>query len=204
MVTYLVIVLGKFFPAMLMIGPDHVWVVALFVFGFTFVVPGINLLIIRYLSPGRRDESDESQPGGADEPKMKWLQMPTRRERIVPFIFISLMYSFVAFVFFYKLPFSSSFNKLMAVSAALVVVATVITLFYKVSVHSLGWGGFLGIILPLITFSPSLLFPAATAVVIAGLVISSRLLLNVHTPRETFIGVLAGLITGYGGMILLF
>jgi len=186
MATYLIIVLGKFFPAMLMIGPDHIWLITLFVFGFTFVIPAVNLLLFRYLG---------SIPS---------LYFESRRERILPFIFISLLYSLIAFLFYYKLPFSANFNKLMLIAAALVGVATIITFFYKVSVHSLAMGGFIGILFPLIRFSPSLLLPTTFVFVITGVVISSRLMLNAHTPRETLVGCLAGVLTGYGGMLLLF
>lgn len=186
MATYLIIVLGKFFPAMLMIGPDHIWMITAFVCGFTFVVPAINLLLFRYLG------------------SIQSLYLESRRERILPFIFISLMYALVAFLFYYKLPFSANFNKLMLIVSALVIVATLITFLYKVSVHSLALGGLLGVLFPLIRFSPALLVPTTLIVVITGLVISSRLLLGVHTPRETLVGSLAGILTAYGGMLLLF
>jgi hypothetical protein len=114
------------------------------------------------------------------------------------------MYSLVAFLFYYKLPFSANFNKLMLIVAALVVVATLITFVYKVSVHSLALGGFVGILFPLIRFSPTLLFPTTFIVAITGIVISSRLILDAHTPRETLVGSLAGVLTGYCGMLLLF
>jgi hypothetical protein len=184
--TYLVIVLGKFFPAMLMIGPDHVWLIASFVFGFTFVIPAVNLLLFRYLG------------------SIQSLTLESRRERILPFIFISMMYALVAFLFYTKLPFSANFNKLMILVAALVVMATLITFFYKVSVHSLAMGGLVGILFPLLKFAPALLWPTALAVAVTGLVISARLLLGAHTPRETLAGSIAGILTGYGGMIFLF
>ncbi|HEV8511999.1 MAG TPA: hypothetical protein VGQ59_01915 [Cyclobacteriaceae bacterium] len=186
MATYLIIVIGKFFPALLMIGPDHIWLITSFVFGFTFVIPAVNLLLFRYLG------------------SIQSLYFESRRERILPFIFISLMYSLVAFLFYYKLPFSANFNKLMLIVAALVVVATLITFVYKVSVHSLALGGFVGILFPLIRFSPTLLFPTTFIVAITGIVISSRLILDAHTPRETLVGSLAGVLTGYCGMLLLF
>jgi hypothetical protein len=186
MATYLIILLGKFFPAMLMIGPDHIWLIASFVFGFTFVVPAINLLLFRYLG------------------SIQSLYLETRSERILPFIFISLMYGLVAFLFYYKLPFSANFNKIMIIISGLVIVATLITFFYKISVHGLALGGLVGILFPLIRFSHALLLPTTFIVVITGLVISSRLLLGAHTPRETLIGSLTGILTGYGGMLLLF
>lgn len=92
----------------------------------------------------------------------------------------------------------------MAIVALLVVVATIITFFYKVSVHSLALGGLLGILFPLLKFAPNLLWPTAFIIAITGFVISSRLFLGVHTPRETLIGSTVGLLTGYGGILLLF
>src|SRR6185369_4894092 len=160
--------------------------ITLFVFGFTFAIPAVNLLLFRYLG------------------SIQSLYFESRHERILPFIFISLMYSLVAYLFYYKLPFSSNFNKLMLIVAALVVVATVITFFYKVSVHGLAMGGFIGILFPLIRFSPTLLLPTTFIVAMTGVVISSRLMLGTHTPRETLVGSLAGVLTGYGGMLLLF
>jgi len=186
MATYLIMVIGKFFPTMLMIGPDHIWIITLFVFGFTFAIPAINLLLFRYLG------------------SIQSLYFESRRERIMPFIFISLLYSAFAYLFYYKFPFSSNFNRLMLIVAALVIVATVITFFYKVSVHSLAMGGLIGILFPLIRFSPTLLLPTTFIVAMTGVVISSRLMLDAHTPRETLVGGVAGLLTGYCGMLLLF
>jgi hypothetical protein len=184
--TYLVLVLGKFFPAMLMIAPNQLALVTLFVFAFTFLIPVINLLLFRYLG------------------SISSIHLESRQERVLPFIFISVMYLLVVFLFYFRLPFNSNFNKLMTIVAVLVVFSTIITFFYKVSVHSLAMGGWIGILFPLIKFSPSLLWPTATVIAIAGLVISSRLALNAHTPRETLVGVIAGLLTSYGAMVILF
>ncbi len=184
--TYLVLVLGYFFSAMLMVSPGHLWLMASFVFAFTFVVPVVNLLIFRYLG------------------SVKSLKMESRQERVMPFIFIAALYVLVAFLFFYKLPFSANFNKLMIVVAVLVLTSTVVTFFLKVSVHSLSIGGMVGILLPLVRFAPALLWPTAGIIALSGVIISSRLLLDAHTPRETLIGSLAGLVVGYGGMVILF
>jgi len=178
--------LGYFFPAMLMINRTHLWLVVLFVFGFTALVPALNLVLFRVLG------------------SVKSLKMEDRHERILPFLFMSLLYVVVTFLFYYKLPFSINFNKLMAIVAALVVVSAALTFFLKVSVHSLAMWGWVGILLPLVRFSPPLLWPTAVVIALCGLVISSRLMLGAHTPRETMVGSIAGLLVGYGGMVLLF
>ncbi|GHM98724.1 hypothetical protein WSM22_02140 [Cytophagales bacterium WSM2-2] len=184
--TYLVLMLGLFFPAMLMISRANLVLLALLVLVFTFVIPAGNLLLFRFLG------------------SINSLHLKTREERIWPFIFISLMYGFVTFIFYYKLPFNSNFNKLLFIITALVVTATVITFFIKVSVHSMAMCGWIGILLPLIKFSPALLWPTATIIAITGLVISARLTLDAHTPRETLIGAVVGVLVGFGGMIVMF
>jgi len=186
MATYLVAVLGIFFPAMLMISLKSLKLVVLFVFAFTFFVPAVNLWLFRFFG------------------NITSLQLESQQERKLPFVFISIMYIVVASLFYFKLPFNSNFNKLMLIVATLVVTATVITFFLKVSVHSLAMGGWVGILLPLVRFSPELLWPTASIIALSGLVISSRLILNAHTLRETVIGVIAGLLVGYGGMVVLF
>lgn len=92
----------------------------------------------------------------------------------------------------------------MVIVSLLVIASTIITFFLKVSVHSLAMWGMVGILLPLVKFSPALLWPTAVVIAASGLVISSRLLLDAHTPRETILGSITGLLVGYGGMMVLF
>lgn len=185
--TYLVLLLGKFFPAMLMmISYRNVMMVALFVFAFTFIFPALNLWVFRIL-------------GMIDS-----FQMESRRERKTPFVFIAIMYVMLVYLFYVKLPFSGNFIRLMVVVAALVVTAAVLTFFVKVSVHSLAMGGWIGILMPLVRFAPELLLPTAAIIVISGLVISARLYLNAHTLKEVAIGAVGGVVVGYGGMLVMF
>ncbi|MBS1683020.1 MAG: hypothetical protein JST48_15015 [Bacteroidetes bacterium] len=184
--TYLVLMLSYFFPAMLAIHPSQLWPVVAFVFGFTFLVPVANLLFFRFSG------------------MISSLQMPTKKERIWPFVFISGIYLFILFLFYFKFQFSINFDKLMAITTSLVVAATLINLFYKVSVHSLAMGGWVGFLLPLLRFSPNLLWPTCAVIVVAGLVISSRLLLNAHTLQQTLVGSVTGVLVARVGMYLLF
>lgn len=132
--------------------------------------------------------------------------MQSRYERIVPFLAITLIYLVTTYLFFIKLPISANLNKLIAIISALVLVSTVVTFFFKISVHSLALGGLAGIILPLnkAIENGALLWPTAWLFVIAGLVMSSRLYLNAHSPREVYIGAVTGFLIGFAGILLLF
>ena len=186
--TYLVIILSYYFPSMLMIRKENRMVIVGLVFVFTFVLPAVNLVMLRAFG------------------NIQSLTLQSRRERILPFVFISLLYLLVTFLFYFKLPFSANFNKLMMIISALVVVSLMITFFYKISIHSIAMGGGIGILLPLnqVTEQMSLLWPTAFTILVTGLVMSSRLVLDAHSPREVMYGGVVGFVVGFFGMIILF
>lgn len=186
--TYLVVLLSIFFPPMLMIKRETLLPIAGFVFMVTFVLPAFNLLTFRYFG------------------NISSLSLGEHKERILPFFFIALIYILVTGLFYYKLPISANFIKLMMIISALVLSSAIVTVFYKISIHSLAlWGG-IGILLPLnkVVENGALLWPTIGVIISAGLVMSSRLQLNAHVPREILIGSLMGFALGFSGMAILF
>jgi len=186
MTTYLFLLLTYFLPVILQPAQPSIWIILL-IFVTTFALPAVNFLLLR-LTGSIRD-----------------LSMPHRHQRILPFIFISAIYIFVTVMFYWKFPIPNLLRLMMIVSA-LVVFATVVTFFYKISVHSLAIWGAVGMMLPMNKVSEigSLLIPTAIVIVIAGMVMSARLALNAHTPREILIGSTSGFAIGFFGMIILF
>jgi hypothetical protein len=185
--TYLVLLLGRWMPAMLLVRQDHLLTFVAFIFGITFVLPVLNVVLFKQFGV------------------IVSLKMETRQERILPFVFNGIVYSLIAVLFIYKVHLSTNFSKLMLIIAALAVAGAVCTFFFKVSVHSLGWAGLVGIVLPLnIAANGTLLLPTAVLIVITGVVMSARLKLNVHTPKEVMVGGLSGLAIGIAGMSILF
>lgn len=94
----------------------------------------------------------------------------------------------------------------MMIITAMVVASAIVTLFYKVSVHSVAICGIIGILLPLNNASEEglLLYPTIGSLAMAGVVMSSRLQLNAHVPREVLVGAVMGFAIGFGGVISLF
>jgi membrane-associated phospholipid phosphatase len=186
--TYLVVILTVFFPSMLMFRPEARWTIIGLIFIFTFVLPALNILTMRYFG------------------NVTSITLHSRQERIVPFFFIAMLYMLVTFLFYYKLPFSANFNKLMLIITAMVVVSLIITFFFKISIHSLSVSGAIGILLPLnkVTEEATLLLPTAFVILAAGVVMSARLLLDAHTPREVLYGGIVGFLVGFCGMVILF
>ena len=66
--------------------------------------------------------------------------------------------------------------------------------------------GFIGILLPLnkVSEDGALFYPTLALIVVAGFVMTARLQLNAHTPREVMVGGMLGFATSFAAMVLLF
>ncbi len=188
MATYLVLVLGWFMPHFMLLPPSALYTFTGLVFVMTFVLPVANLVMFRTFGT------------------LPSLQMTTRRERLIPFTLITIIYAVVAVMFFYKVTINVNYNRVMLIIAVMVLVATGITFFKKISIHSMAMSGLVGILVPLnkAVENGSLLWPTLAILVLAGAVMSARLYLNAHTPREVLYGSLSGFLIGFFGMIFLF
>ena len=186
--TYLVTIVGFYFPAMFSISPQNFKIILGFVFCFTFILPVVNIIMFRYFGT------------------IPSFTMYDRTERLIPFVAIAIIYLVMVFLFYNKLPVFANVNKLMAIVSAMVVFSAAITFFYKASIHSLAACGMIGILLPLnkAIENNALLWPTAISLTIAGLIMSARLYLNAHTFNEVLMGGLAGFSIGFVGMLIMF
>jgi len=166
------------------------WNFVLIIFCVTFVLPALNLVLFKTFGT------------------IGSLALESRAERVVPFSFISILYVAVTFLFYFRTQISLDDNllKFLIIVDILVVLATVITFFYKISVHSMAIWGLIGILLPLnkISEQGQLFYPTVGAIALAGFIMTARLQLNAHTPREVMLGALVGLIASFGGMMIIF
>ena len=162
----------------------------LLIFCVTFLLPALNIGLFKMLG------------------YVKSMAMEDRKDRVVPFVFMSLLYCAITYLFYSRTRIGLHDNllKFLLIIDILVVVGTVVTLFYKVSVHSIGAWGIVGILLPLnkVVEDGTLFYPMLASIIIAGVVMTSRLQLNAHTPREVMIGSILGLATSFGSIVLLF
>ncbi len=160
------------------------------IFCVTFLFPALNVGIFKTFG------------------SIKTLAMEDRQERILPFSFIAILYIVVTYLFYTRtrIDLNDNLLKFLVIIDALVLVAAIVTFFYKVSVHSMGMCGLIGILLPLnkISEDGALFYPTIIAIVLSGIVMSSRLQLNAHTPREVMMGGVLGFTTSFVMMLILF
>lgn len=134
--------------------------------------------------------------------------LPDRKDRLLPFVFISVIYIAVTWLFhFYaRMTLNDNFLKFMVIIDLLVVVATIATFFFKISVHSVCVWGLIGMLVPLNKISEvnTLFYPTLGVIVLAGFIMAARLHTGMHTPREVMWGAVIGLATSVTGMLMLF
>ncbi len=128
---------------------------------------------------------------------VKSFDMNDRAERIAPFMVTSLFY-FCAYFLLRLLPLPKVFNLLLLGATTAIVVATFITIKWKISIHMIGIGGMVGGLLSISQYlSVDFTYAILAVMIAAGALSTVRLLLNTHTPIQIYSGFLLGFICEY-------
>jgi hypothetical protein len=144
----------------------------------TFIIPVLSISALRFTST------------------ISSFSLRNRKERVVPFIFIGMFYALTTYLFIHRIQVNEVISLMMITTSVLIGLLTAITLKYKISIHAAGICGGAGYLISLahVYQSEALIYPAAAAIVLCGLVMSARLYLNSHTLNE----VAAGCFLGFG------
>ncbi len=145
----------------------------------TFLVPFISIV---FLKLSRRITS---------------LEVTNREERIFPFLSIFLFYAITTYMFHAQLHVPNVFVSIMVIITSLILIVTIISFRFKISVHSTAaWGvaGIFSAINMTTSQAGNLLWVLAVILFIAGITTSSRLYLGRHTPTESWFGIILGFV----------
>lgn len=150
------------------------------VFAFTFLLPVLNLFILRKLR------------------FVKSIQVDDRQERTLPFIMTSLCYLGLFYVLY---DFSIwPAIKLFILGAGLAIFITaIINIWWKISAHMIGIGGLIGVLFALGFFMQISIFMVLSfSLFIAGIIGFARLALNAHNQSQVYIGFFMGFLIQFG------
>lgn len=208
MATYLFLILAYALPSALDPVPmEGQQSFILLIFIVTFLVPALNIVMLKgmahYVASANKKDSIGTTKGFISS-----LNFNYREERVIPFSLITVFYSIVIYIFYakFRIGLHDHVLRLMIVLNLLVLATTVVTYFYKVSVHSLSMWGLIGIILFLNKISDNnlLLVPTAILLALTGLVMWSRLQLRAHNSNELWLGAALGFGVSFFSMSVLF
>ena len=177
MESYVALILYKINPALF--GPISQDAVPYFVFAIfiaTALIPALSLAFLRAIKI------------------IQSLDLTIRKERIIPFILISCFYTFSAYTFHNKLPLPDLILAPLIASPILIVLLSLISLRFKISVHTAASTGVLGTLTGIFYIIPvdrSALILVVIAL-LTGLTSTSRLYLGHHNLKEVFYGAVIG------------
>lgn len=126
---------------------------------------------------------------------MKTLEMNDPKERLIPYITTGAMYIWT-YVVFRKSGYPQVFDILILGATITLFAIFMLNLFWKVSAHTGAMGCFIIITIALCTLSSgNVNYLAILVILIAGIIGSSRLLLNTHSTAEIFAGYFIGMMS---------
>ncbi|MEN7548536.1 hypothetical protein AAG747_11485 [Rapidithrix thailandica] len=120
--------------------------------------------------------------------------MKSRKERPIPLLISFVYQAMLTYVLINKLHAGELISSIMLGLTVTLFLVTVISLFYKISLHSSAIGSVLGVIMGIdyVYSQYSLVYPAITVLMAMGLVMAARLALDAHTPKQIYSGVAVG------------
>jgi hypothetical protein len=126
-----------------------------------------------------------------------------RKERIIPMIITTVLYGTTSYIV-YKFHVPLFFKSFIFSTAFLSLLVTLINLRWKISLHSAGAGALVGLVLIL---SFKMLTPLdwylVSTIIAAGMILASRMKLNLHNPQQVWTGLLTG-VAGFSFFMMLF
>jgi hypothetical protein len=115
-----------------------------------------------------------------------------RKERNIPLIITTVLYCTTSYIIL-KFPLPLFLKAFVFSAAFLSLIVTFVNFWWKISLHSVGAGAIIGLVFVL---SLKMLTPLdwylISAILAGGLILSSRLQLNLHNPQQVWIGLSAG------------
>ena len=156
------------------------WLIISPIFLFSFVIPAV--LIFMLFRMGIISD----------------LSLTKRHERFYPYLITLLSYT-AMMMFYYRMNMPKWFMLMIAASIAIMIIAIIITVWWKISAHMFGVGGLMGGAMSVSYFversNPYYLFMGLF--ILAGLIGTSRLILKRHTLAQVIAGFLLGFLVSF-------
>lgn len=164
------------------------WVIVTFI--LTFIFPVVWLLMLKSLN------------------LVTSIRLESAKDRIIPYVATATFYLWAWKLFrpsVNNTQFSDMFISSMLLGAALnVMICFFINLFFKISLHTAGMGGLIGLMLVMVNYSAfDIRMYVPLLLVVAGLVGTARLWLGAHRQSEVFSGYVVGFFAQFAAFFII-
>ncbi len=123
---------------------------------------------------------------------VKSFYLQSREERIYPLLTVAVLY-YLTYYMLKSFPVSFIFSYYMLGSTFLTILAMIISFYRKISLHMIGIGGMLGLLMGLsLNLNLDLTWFIISAIILGGFLGFARIQSNSHKPSEIYSGFLVG------------
>lgn len=127
----------------------------------------------------------------------------TKKDRIIPYMACGIFFFWAYTVFkqqsHYPLLLTSFILGIFFASS----VGLIANIYYKISMHAIGMGGWLGFFLIIFREnSMHMSWPLGIVILLTGVVCTSRLLISNHSTKEIYTGLLAGILAQFAAAVV--
>lgn len=144
--------------------------------GTTFVMPTLILLLLKKIKV------------------IKSITMERREDRFIP-LFVMVIFLYITSRFFDGIITLGLYNFYLICNMLLCVIVFWINLWWKISMHGIGWGAFTATLMIMTTISSNIYLPYfILSILVSGIVGSSRLYLKSHNTSQIYTGFVVGFI----------
>jgi hypothetical protein len=121
---------------------------------------------------------------------IKSIFLHTQQDRIGPYLSSMIFYFWLAWVFFkYQPQLNPIFPAFITGIFITTIVGLLSNIYFKISMHTMGMGGVLGVCLIIMYYNSMLMtWPLCIAILVTGIVCTSRLIVSNHTVEEIYWG----------------
>jgi hypothetical protein len=121
------------------------------------------------------------------------MQLGNRKQRVLPLLIASISYFFMVYSL-KTLPVPPALLMVLYLASLTLIAGLLINLFFKISLHTLGWGSFIASLAGInIRSGIDLLWLIIVTILMAGLAGYARLKQDAHSPTELYLGYLSGI-----------
>ncbi len=132
------------------------------------------------------------------------LKLENKNDRIYP-LFIGLLFYSMSYFLISKLNILAVYSYVFFLATLLTIISIGINFFFKISLHSLGAAAFsAALIVVSFVYGFDLKFIQILALLLTGIIASSRLILKAHKPLQIYAGLLVGFVTGIVSLLYFF
>ncbi len=180
--TFLFYLLTVHFPVIIVPNPILTKLLLGVLFIVTFILPVVSFVFMKKMGV------------------ISDMMIPIRTQRMLPLLYTAAIYVAAGMMIFRDNKLNDfRISELLFLVAGLMIVAGVITLYWKISAHALGVGGIVGVLLKLVFsfYGIEYIFALIVGIIVSGVVMSARLYLGAHTLAQVVAGFFLGGLYAY-------